>query len=46
MPGLVLDIHVLLLAGSINKKDGDGRDKPGHDEKRDPSIKPKRQHWP
>jgi hypothetical protein len=28
MPGLVPDIHALL---SLNKKDVDGRDKPGHD---------------
>ena len=31
MPGLVPGIHVLFDAG---KKDVDGRDKPGHDEKR------------
>jgi hypothetical protein len=29
MPGLVPDIHVLLLA---TRKDVDGRDKPGHDD--------------
>jgi hypothetical protein len=29
MPGLVPGIHVLPL---FNKKDMDGRDKPGHDE--------------
>ena len=31
MPGLVPGIHVLRAA---SKKDVDGRDKPGHDEKR------------
>jgi hypothetical protein len=30
MPGLVPGIHVL---GRFRKKDVDGRDKPGHDEK-------------
>jgi hypothetical protein len=30
MPGLVPGIHV--LAAASNKKDVDGRDKPGHDE--------------
>jgi hypothetical protein len=30
MPGLVPGIHVLLL--KIERKDVDGRDKPGHDE--------------
>ena len=30
MPGLVPGIHVL---AAFNKKDVDGRDKPGHDEK-------------
>jgi len=30
MPGLVPDIHDLL---HLSKKDVDGRDKPGHDEK-------------
>jgi hypothetical protein len=30
MPGLVPGIHVLLL---LRKKDVDGRDEPGHDEK-------------
>jgi hypothetical protein len=30
MPGLVPGIHVLCVGG---KKDVDGRDKPGHDEK-------------
>jgi hypothetical protein len=30
MPGLVPGIHVL---ASLSKKDVDGRDKPGHDEK-------------
>jgi hypothetical protein len=30
MPGLVPGIHVF---GRSNKKDVDGRDKPGHDEK-------------
>ena len=31
MPGLVPGIHVLL---HLNQKDVDGRDTPGHDEKR------------
>jgi GTP-binding protein len=31
MPGLVPGIHVLPC---VSKKDVDGRDKPGHDEKR------------
>jgi hypothetical protein len=31
MPGLVPGIHVLQL---LRKKDVDGRDEPGHDEKR------------
>jgi len=31
MPGLVPGIHVF---ASANRKDVDGRDKPGHDEKR------------
>jgi hypothetical protein len=35
MPGLVPGIHVLRLA--IEKKDVDGRDKPGHDDK--PSLR-------
>ncbi len=30
MPGLVPSVHVLT---ALNKKDVDGRDKPGHDEK-------------
>jgi hypothetical protein len=33
MPGLVPGIHVL---ASVKQKDVDGRDKPGHDEKRLP----------
>jgi hypothetical protein len=35
MPGLVPGIHVL----GRRKKDVDGRDKPGHDEKRKGSIR-------
>jgi hypothetical protein len=32
MPGLVPGIHVLATSQYGNKKDVDGRDKPGHDE--------------
>jgi hypothetical protein len=36
MPGLVPGIHVLLL---LRKKDVDGRDEPGHDEKAREGLK-------
>jgi hypothetical protein len=39
MPGLVPGIHVLLQR---DKKDVDGRDKPGHDERAALSVRPRR----
>jgi hypothetical protein len=38
MPGLVPGIHVLAAS-----EDVDGRDKPGHDERQQPTIKTKRE---